>query len=169
MTSVEVSRSRSPGHSLTGLWGGGSTPSRVDCIRGHPTWNGYYSGGLFTKRGSNGQYSIEEINGTIGVNDTALVANRCYVASPFPGESAIYFGGFDPNSNTSTNMAWVFKKEYQVNDVDEIALNKNNFFIYPNPSRNQLYIESEILEDLLACNVAGLSAGAVVHGRLPFP
>lgn len=114
---------------------------------GHPTWNGYYSGGLFTKRGSNGQYSIEEINGTIGVNDTALVANRCYVASPFPGESAIYFGGFDPNSNTSTNMAWVFKKEYQVNDVDEIALNKNNFFIYPNPSRNQLYIESEILED----------------------
>ena len=114
---------------------------------GHPTWNGYYSGGLFTKRGSNGQYSIEEINGTIGVNDTALVANRCYVASPFPGESAIYFGGFDPNSNTSTNMAWVFKKEYQVNDVDDIALNKNNFFIYPNPSRNQLYIESEILED----------------------
>lgn len=114
---------------------------------GHPTWNGYYSGGLFAKRGSNGQYSIEEINGTIGVNDTALVANRCYVASPFPGESAIYFGGFDPNSNTSTNMAWVFKKEYQVNDVDDIALNKNNFFIYPNPSRNQLYIESEILED----------------------
>ena len=111
---------------------------------GHPTWNGYYSGGLFAKRDSNGQYSIEEINGTIGVNDTALVANRCYVASPFPNETALYFGGFDPNSNTSTNMAWVYKKGYQLNSVDEFTENENNFVIYPNPASNQLFIESKI-------------------------
>ena len=46
-----------------------------------------------------GQYSIEEINGTIGLNDNALVANRCYVKSPFLNENALYFGGFDPNGN----------------------------------------------------------------------
>jgi hypothetical protein len=72
---------------------------------GHPTWNVYYKGGLFAKRDSDGLYSIEEINGPIGTNDTSLVANRCYVSSPFPNEDALYFGGFDPNSNTSTNMA----------------------------------------------------------------
>ena len=132
---------------------------------GHPLWNGYYKGGLFAKRDSNGQYSIEEINGTIGVNDTALVANRCYVASPFPGESAIYFGGFDPNSNTSTNMAWVFKKDNQVNAIDDITAHENNFVIYPNPSSNQLFIESENLEDY-EFNIINLLGKEVVSGRI---
>jgi hypothetical protein len=132
---------------------------------GHPLWNGYYKGGLFAKRDSNGQYSIEEINGTIGLNDTALVANRCYVASPFPGESAIYFGGFDPNSNTSTNMAWVFKKDDQVNAIDDITAHENNFVIYPNPSSNQLFIESENLEDY-EFNIINLLGKEVVSGRI---
>lgn len=114
---------------------------------GHPTWNGYYRGGLFAKRDSSGQYSIEEINGTIGANDTALVANRCYVASPFPNETALYFGGFDPNSNSSTNMAWVYKKTYQVLAIDDITKNEINFVIYPNPASNQLVFESEFLKD----------------------
>ena len=113
---------------------------------GHPLWNGYYKGALFAKRDSNGQYSIEEINGTIGANNPALVANRCYVASPFPGESAVYFGGFDPNSYSSTNMAWVYKKAYQVNEIDDLTKHENNFVIYPNPSSNELFIESEKLE-----------------------
>ncbi len=110
---------------------------------GHPTWNGFYKGGLFAKRDSNGLYSIEEINGTIGANDASLVANRCYASSPFSNEDALYFGGFDPNSNTSTNMAWVYKKDYQVNSVDEFTENENNFVIYPNPASNQLFIESK--------------------------
>ena len=115
---------------------------------GHPLWNGYYKGALFAKRDSIGQYSIEEINGTIGSNDTALVANRCYVTSPFQGESAIYFGGFDPNSNTSTNMAWVFKRDYlNTAAVDDVVLNENKFTIYPNPAINQIFIESEIPGD----------------------
>lgn len=132
---------------------------------GHPTWNGYYRGGLFAKRDSNGQYSIEEINGTIGVNDTALVANRSYVASPFPDESGLYFGGFDPNSNTSTNMAWVFKKEYHLLAVDDIALNENNFIIFPNPASNQLFIESKNLEDY-EFSIINLLGKKVASGRI---
>jgi hypothetical protein len=132
---------------------------------GHPTWNGYYRGGLFAKRDSNGQYSIEEINGTIGANDTALVANRCYVASPFPNETALYFGGFDPNSNSSTSMAWVFKKNYQVNAVDDITENENNFVIYPNPASNQLILESKILEDH-EFSIINLLGEKVAFGRL---
>ena len=110
---------------------------------GHPIWNSYYKGGLFAKRDSNGLYSIEEINGTIGTNDTPLVANRCYASSPFSNEDALYFGGFDPNSNTSTNMAWVYKKNYQITTVDEFNKTENNIVIYPNPASNQLFIESK--------------------------
>jgi hypothetical protein len=131
---------------------------------GHPTWNGYYSGGLFAKRDSNGQYSIEEINGTIGVNDTALVANRCYVSSPFSNEDALYFGGFDPNSNTSINMAWVYRKGDQLNSVDEFIENKT-FVIYPNPASNQLFIESKNLEDY-EFNIINILGKKVASGRI---
>jgi hypothetical protein len=130
---------------------------------GHPIWNGYYKGALFAKRDSNGQYSIEEINGTIGANNPALVANRCYVASPFPGESAVYFGGFDPNSNSSTNMAWVYKKAYQVNAIDDLTKHENNFVIYPNPSSNELFIESENLVDY-EFNIINLLGKKVASG-----
>ena len=132
---------------------------------GHPTWNGYYKGGLYAKRVSNGQYSIEEINGTIGANDTALVANRCYVASPFPGESAVYFGGFDPNSNTSTNMAWVYKRDYQVNAIDDITGHENNFVVYPNPASSHLFIKSENFEDY-DFNIINLLGKKVASGRI---
>jgi hypothetical protein len=132
---------------------------------GHPTWNGYYKGGLFAKRNSNGQYSIEEINGAIGANDVALVANRCYVSSPFSNENALYFGGFDPNSNTSTNMAWVFKKEYIVNSIDDFAINKNHFIIYPNPVRNYLIIESRIIKEC-EFSILNLLGKKVASGRI---
>ena len=62
----------------------------------HPTWNGYYLGALFAKRDNNMQYTLEEVNGAIGLNDTALVAIRCYVKSPFDSYESIYFGGFNP-------------------------------------------------------------------------
>ncbi len=132
---------------------------------GHPTWNGYYKGGLFAKRDSNGQYSIEEIDGTIGTNDTALVANRCYVSSPFSNESALYFGGFDPNSNTSTNMAWVYKKDYQVNSIDGFTKHENNFVIYPNPTSNQLFLESKIQEDQ-EFSIVNLLGEKIGYGKL---
>jgi len=132
---------------------------------GHPTWNGYYRGGLFAKRDLRGQYSIEEINGSIRTNDTALVANRCYVSSPFPDESALYFGGFDPNSNSSTNMAWVFKKDYQVSAIDDLPNAESNFVIYPNPVVNHLTVESKILGDY-EFSINSLLGEKVIFGKL---
>ena len=90
----------------------------------HPTWNGYYSGALFAKRDNNMQYTLEEVNGAIGINNIALVAIRCYVKSPFDSDESIYFGGFDPNGNISTNMAWIYKKTYQNTSVSEIPTTK---------------------------------------------
>jgi hypothetical protein len=108
---------------------------------GHPTWNGYYKGALFAIRDENMQYSIEEINGVIGFNDIALVANRCYVKSPFENENAVYFGGFDPNSNSATNMAWIFKKDLQTTSVNDQIQDKIKIVVYPNPVINQLKVK----------------------------
>jgi len=44
-------------------------------------------------------------------------------------------------------MAWVYKKEYQVNAIYDFTMHKNNFVIYPNPARDQLFIESKNQED----------------------
>jgi hypothetical protein len=132
---------------------------------GHPTWNGYYKGGLFAKRDFNGLYEIEEINGTIGANDPSLVANRCYAASPFPDENAVYFGGFDPNNNTSTNMAWIFKNSDQLNSLEEFTENENNYVIYPNPASNQLFIESKT-QVRQAFSIINLRGKEIVTGKL---
>jgi len=110
---------------------------------GHLTWNGYYKGGLFAKRSSSGVYSIEEIGGPVGANDPALVANRCYVVSPFLNEDGLYYGGFDPNGYSATNMAWIFKNELQVASVDEFSEHENKYAIYPNPATNQLFIDNK--------------------------
>ena len=103
----------------------------------YPTWNGFYSGALFVTRNSSAEYVIEEINGYINSDDDPLVAIRCYVQSPFENESAIYFGGFDPNSFSSTNRAWIYKKSWNSLDIyKNDFLVSNRFKIeqnYPNP------------------------------------
>ena len=76
----------------------------------YPSWNGYYSGALYAIRNSNAEYILEEVNESISLTDSELVATRCYVDSPFNNENAIYFGGFDPNGFLSTNKAWIYKK-----------------------------------------------------------
>ena len=119
----------------------------------HLTWNGYYKGGLFAKRYSDGQYSIEEINGTIDLGDKALVANRCYVESPFPNEIALYFGGFDPNGNISTDMAWVFKKDYQMSSLDNFIEGQKHVIIYPNPTKSVIYLSEKV--EYILYNILG--------------
>jgi len=119
----------------------------------HLTWNGYYKGAIFAKRYTDGQYSIEEINGTIGLNDNALVANRCYVKSPFSNENALYFGGFDPNGNISTNMAWVFKKDYQLSSIDNFTEGQENVIIYPNPTKSVIYLSEKV--EFILYNILG--------------
>ena len=84
-----------------------------------------------------------------------------YIGNP----EKFYFGGFDPNSYTSTNMAWIYKKDYQITAVDEIHAQENSFILYPNPASNQLFIESEILEssEFIIINMLGKK---VAYGRI---
>lgn len=112
----------------------------------YPSWNSYYSGGIIVLRNNDGQYSIQEVNGAIDFNDDPLVSVRCYVSSPFENETAIYFGGFDPNGHTSTNNAWIYKKNWNSLDLDAQNSNsaahynlKNNYPNPFNPSTNIYY------------------------------
>ena len=129
---------------------------------GQPTCNGYYRGALFAKRNLAGQYSIEEVNEPVGANDPALVANRCYVISPFINEDALYYGGFDPNSYSATNTAWIFKNELQVASVDEFPENK--YAIYPNPANDQLFIDDK-KNECFTCEIISIQ-GQVLASEL---
>lgn len=129
---------------------------------GYPTWNGYYRGALFAKRDINMQYSLEEINGSISSNFAPLVANRCYVKSPFNNhENSIYFGGFDPNSNEATNMAWIFKKDFLLNGFSDFNPNKIKFSVHPNPTNNILNINLET-DYQVKCELISI-VGKTVH------
>ena len=75
-----------------------------------PTWKrGFYRGALYAVRDADLGYRIAAVGGKSALG-SALVSTRCYAASPFDGDRAIYFGGHDPNGIPSTNMAWVYRK-----------------------------------------------------------
>ncbi len=135
----------------------------------YPLWNGFYRGGMFVKRDNDMQYTIEEIDGLIGANDTALVANRCYVKSPFNNDDAIYFGGFDPNGNTSTNMAWIYKKDYQTNVIGETIQQESIITVYPIPAFDFLNLESKSNEcnqyEIISIIGNSLQSGSVCPGK----
>jgi hypothetical protein len=62
-------------------------------------------------------------------------------------------------------MAWIFKKGLLFNSIEEISMNANNFAIYPNPARNQLFIERENLEDC-EFSIFNLLGEKVISGKL---
>ncbi len=116
----------------------------------YPTWNNFYKGGIIVLRDNNGQYSLQEVNGTIDLDDNPLVSVRCYVESPFENESAVYFGGFDPNGYISTNNAWVYKKIWNTLEIDEqkqeSLINYKLHNNYPNPFNSSTDISYLILK-----------------------
>ena len=117
----------------------------------YPSWNSYYSGGIVILRDSIGQYTLQEIDGLIDYDDNPLVSVRSYVKSPFENESAMYFGGFDPNGHISTNNAWIYKKIWNTLDLEEkrsqtmvdFTLHNN----YPNPFNSSTSISYSIMEE----------------------
>ena len=71
----------------------------------------YYRGGMFAIRSKDQTYRIAEVKGKGGTKqcEFPLVATVAYAVSPFRNEKAVYFCGLDPNSQDSTNYAWIYK------------------------------------------------------------
>lgn len=77
----------------------------------YPTWhpNKIYMGGLFAIRDSNGQYTVNEVNGRHNGSDNPLTAVRAIKPSPFRNDTDVYFGGHDCAFKMSTGFAWMYK------------------------------------------------------------
>lgn len=82
-----------------------------------PTWGfdaskggGFYAGGMYAIRDSDGSYRLREINGPADASQPPLVATCVFALSPFAEDDgkAIYFAGHDGNHRESTNHAWIF-------------------------------------------------------------
>ena len=75
-------------------------------------WHGWYRGATFSIRNKARSYISKEVNGPWVCSMPDLIAPRAFAHSPFPNEkNVIYFGGFDTNSNTANDMAWIFKAD----------------------------------------------------------
>jgi hypothetical protein len=44
-------------------------------------------------------------------------------------------------------LAWIYKKDFQVNSVANFTQPENNFILYPNPTNHTLHIKTKIRED----------------------
>ena len=132
----------------------------------YPSWNSYYSGGIIILRDSIGQYPLQEIDGLIDYDDNPLVSVRSYVKSPFENESAMYFGGFDPNGYTSTNNAWINKRIWNTLDTGtNSSQTASDFKVhdnYPNPFNPSTNIPYTILTgDFISLTIYDLNGSKI--------
>jgi hypothetical protein len=83
-------------------------PRTVSAAAGHALVDVGYgqveSGGWYLVRSPDGRYALHRVTADFG---HPLVSVRTIAPSPFAGDSAIYFGGYDANKAPVHNTAWV--------------------------------------------------------------
>ena len=71
---------------------------------------GLEAGGWYLLRRSTGAYELRQIGIRHPTTGLPLVAVRTIARSPFPGDEALYLGGYDANSRPAHNTAWVLRE-----------------------------------------------------------
>ena len=83
-------------------------PRTVSAAAGHALVDVGYgqveSGGWYLVRGPDARYTLRRVAADFG---HPLVSVRTIAPSPFAGDAAIYFGGYDANKAPAHNTAWV--------------------------------------------------------------
>ncbi len=83
-------------------------PRTVPAAAGHALVDVGYgqveSGAWYLVRDPGGRYRLHQVAANFG---HPLVAVRTIAASPFAGDAAVYFGGYDANKAPAHNTAWV--------------------------------------------------------------
>jgi hypothetical protein len=77
---------------------------------GHTVLNvvhGLEAGAWYLIRDKAGQYRLRQIEVDLPRIGRSLVAVRAILASPFPGDSAVYFAGYDANYTPIHDSAWI--------------------------------------------------------------
>jgi hypothetical protein len=67
------------------------------------------AGGWYLIRDKSGRYHLRQIEVELPRIGRSLVAVRAILASPFPGDSAVYFAGYDANYTPIHNSAWIVR------------------------------------------------------------
>jgi hypothetical protein len=81
---------------------------------GHIVVDGLETGAWYLLRHPDGKYELREIAQRHPATGAPLVAVRVIAASPFPGDDALFFGGFDANKRPAHNTAWVLRADRAV-------------------------------------------------------
>jgi len=76
---------------------------------GHVVADGLETSGWYLVRHADGRYELREIAAKHPVTGLPLIPVRTIAASPFPGDDALYFGGYDANYLPAHNTAWVLR------------------------------------------------------------
>lgn len=69
--------------------------------------HGLEAGAWYLIRDKAGQYHLRQIEVDFPRIGRSLVAVRAILASPFPGDSAVYFAGYDANYTPTHDSAWI--------------------------------------------------------------
>jgi hypothetical protein len=69
--------------------------------------HGLEGGAWYLIRHPDGHYDLRQVDATFPEIGRSLVAVRSIRLSPFPGERALYFGGYDANNTPMHNSAWI--------------------------------------------------------------
>ena len=76
---------------------------------GHEVIDALEAGAWYLLRRPDGRYELREIAARHPETGLPLVAVRTIARSPFPGEHALYFGGYDANKRPAHNTGWIFR------------------------------------------------------------
>jgi len=81
----------------------------------HLKWKGsrLYAGAMYAIRRADQTYTVHEVNGAYAPGKAVLVSPRTFARSPF-GDNLLFVGGHDSSSNSSDDMAWIFKASLDV-------------------------------------------------------
>ncbi len=85
-------------------------PPRAPRPPGHTVLDvvhGLEAGAWYLIRDEAGQYRLRQIEVDFPRIGRSLVAVRAILASPFPGDNAVYFAGYDANYTPIHNSAWI--------------------------------------------------------------
>jgi len=75
----------------------------------HSVVDGLETGAWILLRHSDGRYELREIAARHPTTGSPLIAVRAIAPAPFPGDDALYFGGFDANKRPAHNTAWILR------------------------------------------------------------
>ena len=89
-------------------------PAAAPRPAGHAMIDRLEAGAWYLVRHGDGRYALHRIATYLLWSEHPLLAVRDILASPFAGEDAVYFAGYDTNGRPAHNSAWIYRADRAV-------------------------------------------------------